>query len=217
MSWTAPVVCALSTLVVGLVAVVSEVEVRLPGNHKGYEPEQPIEFSHRVHAGELEMDCLACHYGAESSRHAGIPTADVCMGCHLHVTAGFDVWLQEKQAAEAEEREPKRIVSPALQELYDVLGLDAELKPDPAKEAQPIAWVRVHNLPDYVYFDHRVHVARGLACEQCHGPVRSMERVRQEEDLSMGWCVECHRTNPAEPEGGEEAPHVSIDCVRCHY
>ena len=80
----------------------------------------------------------------------------------------------------------------------------------------PIEWVRVHNIPDFVYFDHRVHVARGLACETCHGPVQSMERVRQFSSLSMGWCVDCHRSHPAEP-GGSEEDHVSIDCAACHY
>ena len=81
--------------------------------------------------------------------------------------------------------------------------------------------MRVHQLPDYVYFDHRVHVARDLACEQCHGPVQSMERVRQHADLSMGWCMDCHRLTPADaaaaPAVTPDGAHVSIDCARCHY
>jgi len=217
MSWTAPVAFAVCTFVVGAVAVLSEATVRLPGNHQGYEPPQPIQFSHRLHAAEVGMDCLACHYGAETSRHAGIPSPDLCMGCHKHVTAGFDVMLAEKQAAEAEGREPEVIISPALQTLYDHLALDEKLEPIPGQDPRPIEWVRVHKVPDFVYFDHRAHVTRGLACEQCHGPVQSMERIRQEFSLSMGWCMDCHRTTPAAPEAGADSAHVSVDCMRCHY
>ena len=222
MSWTAPTAFAACTLAIGLGAIFADSGIRLPGDHQGYEPEQPIHFSHRVHAGELGMDCLACHWGAETSRHAGVPPLRHCMGCHQHVTADFDTLLEEKLAATAEEREPRVIVSDELRKLYDALALDAELKPDPDGSPQPVEWVRVHKLPDYVYFDHRVHVTRGLACEQCHGPVASMERIRQESDLSMGWCMDCHRTSPAElvttaSGAGATADHVSVDCVRCHY
>ncbi len=221
MSWTAPLAFAGCVLCIGMGVVVAESDVRLPGNNQGYEPEQPIHFSHRVHAGELGMDCLACHFAAEQSRHAGIPSLDVCMGCHTHVTSGFDAVLEERDVAKAEGREPRRIVSPELRKLYDAMGLDDDLEPIPGAEAKPIEWVRVHGIADYVYFDHRVHVARDLACEQCHGPVQSMERVRQESDLSMGWCIDCHRASPAEPGAvgmvGAEPKHVSIDCVRCHY
>lgn len=221
MSWTAPIACAVCTLALGVGAIVAESDVRLPGNDRGYEPVQPIAYSHRIHAGELQIDCLACHYGAERSRRAGVPPAEVCMGCHLHVTAPFDTILEERELAAAEEREPNRIVSAELQKLYDAMGLGDDLLPDPSKERRPIEWVRVHRLPDYVYFDHRVHVARDLACEQCHGPVQSMERVRQHSDLSMGWCMDCHRQTPADataaPALTPDGEHVSIDCARCHY
>ncbi len=209
---------ALCALALGLAAVIAESDVRPIGLHTGYEPVQPVRYSHRLHAGELGMDCLACHVGAETSRHAGIPGADVCMGCHAQVTAGFDAVLAEREAAEAEGREPRRIVSAELRKLYDAVGLDAELRPDPARTPQPIAWLRVHDLPDFVYFDHRPHVARGLACQQCHGPVQTMERVRQFADLSMGWCVNCHRQSAADAAApGAAAPHVSTDCARCHF
>jgi len=218
MSWAAPLAFAGCTLALGLAAIVAESDLRAPGNHRGYEPVQPIAYSHRVHAGELGIDCLHCHYGAESSRHAGIPPAEVCMECHAHVTSAFDAVLEEREAAEAEGREPRRIVSAELRKLYDALGLDDELRPDATRERKPIEWVRVHRLPDHAYFDHRVHVARDLACEQCHGPVRSMERVRQDSDLSMGWCIDCHRSTPSDPAAGVgSAEHVSIDCARCHY
>ncbi len=222
-----------AVLVFGLGAVIAESQFRLPGNEQGYAPEQPIRYSHRLHAGELGMDCLACHYGAERSRHAGIPSPDVCMACHKHVTASSDVTIAEKQLAVEEGRDPVVIVSPELRKLYDAMGLGEDLEPDPSKTPTPIAWVRVHSLPDHVYFDHRVHVARGLACQQCHGPVQTMERVRQVETMSMGWCIECHRASPADANApaptdeaiaagsqsasGDEIRHVSIDCARCHY
>lgn len=221
MSWFAPAVCAGCVLVLGAGVILAESRVRLPGDHQGYEPEQPIRFSHRIHAGELSIDCRFCHHRAESSRHAGIPNADLCMGCHTNVTAAFDAVLQEKKAAESEGREPRRVVSPELRKLYDAVGLGDDLKPDPTRTPRPVEWVRVHQLPDHAYFDHRVHVARDLACELCHGPVRSMERIRQESDLSMGWCIDCHRRQPREPDAlrtpAEGGAHVSIDCARCHY
>ncbi len=221
MSWTAPLAFAGCTLALGLGAILAESEFRLPGNHRGYEPEQPIRYSHRVHAGDLQMNCLACHFAAETGRHAGIPPASVCMGCHAHVTASHDAVLEERALAEAEGREPRRIVSDELRKLYDAVGLGDDLQPDPSRTPKPIEWVRVHQIPDYVYFDHSIHVARDLACEQCHGSVRSMERVRQDSDLSMGWCMDCHRRTAAEPDGpspeASGGTHVSVDCARCHY
>jgi len=210
----------LVTLGFGGVAVVASSTTHLPGNHQDYAPEQPIHYSHRLHAGELGIDCQYCHSGARRSRHAGVPSASVCMNCHRVVTSNFDAVLAEKAAAEAAGREPRRVVSDALRPLYRALGLGDDLAPDPALTPTPIAWVRVHQLPDFVWFDHRVHVARGLACEQCHGPVGSMERMRQFADLSMGWCLACHRATPKDPlrsEVGAGAEHVSTDCASCHF
>ena len=218
MSWTAPLAMGACAFVLGTVAIVADSDVRLAGDHQGYAPEQPIHFSHRIHAGELGIDCRFCHTGAESSRHAGVPPTSTCMGCHAHVTSGFDAVLEERAKAKAEGREPVRVVSTELRKLYDAVGLDENLEPVPDRAPNPVEWVRVHNVPDHVYFDHRVHVARGLACEQCHGPVASMERIRQHETLSMGWCIDCHRESPRTTGSVEEgAPHVSIDCARCHY
>ena len=202
-------------LLIGTVVLAQVTDVRLPGNHQGYEPKQPIAYSHRLHAGELSIDCQYCHYGAESSRHAGIPSASVCMNCHNTLTAGFDVVLQERDLAQKEGREPERIVSAELRKLYDALGLDEDLQPT-GQPGKPIEWVRVHNIPDFVYFDHRVHVAREIACETCHGPVQSMEHIRQFSDLSMGWCVDCHRQNAA-VAGGPPEEHASTDCASCHF
>ena len=202
-------------LVLGAVVIAQSTQVRLPGNHQGYEPIQPIAYSHRLHAGELGIDCQYCHYAADSSRHAGIPSASICMNCHKTTTAGFDAVLQERALAEQEGREPEQIVSPELRKLYDALGLDEDLNPT-GEAGVPIEWVRVHNMPDFVYFDHRVHVARNIACETCHGPVQGMERIRQFSDLSMGWCIDCHRSSPRTP-GGPAEEHVSTDCASCHF
>jgi hypothetical protein len=230
---------AATTVLVGGAAALFPGGLRGVGNHAGFAPAQPIAFSHRLHAGELEIQCLYCHGGAERSRHAGIPEASLCMNCHRLVTAPRDSVLEEQIAAKAAGREPRPIVSAELAKLYGALGLDSKLEPDPALVPRPIEWTRVHRLPDFVYFDHRPHVLRGLACETCHGPVQSMERVRQESDLSMGWCVNCHRQYGVEPSaavgsavttsspegvtGLESEPPsvrpvpVSTDCASCHF
>lgn len=214
----------LSSFALGAVVITLESDVRTAGDHSGYAPDQPIAYSHRLHAGELQIPCLYCHYGAQTSRHAGIPSATVCMTCHKSVTAGFDAQLAERQAAEAENRDPQALQSPELRKLYDSLALDAQLDPIAGREPTPIAWQRVHAAPDFVYFDHRAHVTRGVACESCHGPVQAMERVRQESTLSMGWCVACHRASPSAvgaaagaPDGPRVEQHVSTDCISCHY
>jgi hypothetical protein len=208
----------------GLVAVAGSTSWQPLNVHTGYAPEQPIAYSHRLHAGELGIDCLYCHYGARTSRHAGIPPSSLCMNCHATVSTGFDALLEERELAAAQDREARRLVSPDIQALYTAMGLDAELEPTGAGPT-PIPWVRVHNLPDFVAFDHSVHVARGLACQSCHGAVQTMERVRQESDLSMGWCVNCHRSQGLEPAMGTSPDgarlatpdHVSTDCAVCHY
>jgi hypothetical protein len=177
---------------------------RLPGNQQGYEPDQPIAFSHRLHAGELQISCVYCHSGAEQGPHAGLPATNVCMNCHKSVTASFGRLRNDPKAVSAE-----------LRKLFDSYGLDDNLKRDVTK-AKPIPWVRVHNLPDFACFDHRAHVNAGVACQKCHGAVEAMERVRQVESLSMGWCVNCHRDANAHGVGGKKV-NASLDCAACHY
>lgn len=128
----------------------------------GYEPVQPVAYSHALHAGELGIDCRYCHTNVETSAHALVPPTQTCLNCHTQIAAQSAKILPLKQSVAS--------------------GL-------------PIAWVRVHDLPDYVYFDHSAHVSRGVGCVSCHGRVDRMERVQQVERLSMGWCLECHR-NP---------------------
>jgi len=191
--------------------------LRLPGNQQGYEPAQPIAYSHRLHAGELQIPCLYCHSGALRSRNAGIPAASVCMNCHRLVTAARATTRAEEKQAEAEHRKPRRVVAPELQKLYDALGLGPDLKPDPQRTARPIAWVRIHQLPAFAEFDHRPHVAAGVACQKCHGPIETMERVRQFETLSMGWCVNCHRAGVPAPDQPGGVKVASTDCSVCHH
>jgi len=185
-----------------------------PGNQEGYMPQQPIAFSHKQHAGDLGISCLYCHFSAVKSPHAGIPPASLCMNCHRLVTNSWEVTKTELDAARQADRPPKRIVSPELQKLYDALGLNDQLQPDAGKKTKPISWVKVHNLPQYTRFDHRPHVNGGVACQECHGPVQTMDVLRQSASLSMGWCVQCHKDHK---EIGGKKVSPSTDCTTCHY
>jgi hypothetical protein len=129
----------------------------------GYSPEQPVPFSHAVHAGELGLDCRYCHNTVEYAAHAAVPPTATCMGCHTAIKA------------QSEKLEPIRSSSAT---------------------GMPVSWIRVHDLPDYVYFDHSAHLTAGVSCVECHGRVDRMEEVHQVSELSMGWCLDCHR-NPA--------------------
>jgi nitrate reductase gamma subunit len=188
----------------------------LPGNQQGYEPVQPIAFSHRLHAGELQVSCLYCHGDAARGRHAGIAAASVCMNCHRFVTAPARDVRTEVDLAREEKRPPRTIISPELAKLYAALALDEKMQPDPRRSPEPIRWVRVHNLPAFTRFNHEAHVSAGVECRQCHGPVETMERARQVEDLSMGWCVQCHREANRNGVAGREV-HPSNDCTTCHH
>jgi hypothetical protein len=206
-------------LAAGLLASATALGVHLrdyawPGNQEGYAPVQPIAFSHKLHAGTLEINCLYCHFAAAKGPHAGIPPAGLCMNCHRLVTASSDVTHDEAEKARQANRPPQRIISEDLKKLYTALGLNDELQPDPGKQPEPIRWVRVHHLPDYTRFDHRAHVTARVACQECHGPVETLEVMRQASDLSMGWCVRCHREH-RDVDGRKIAP--STDCAVCHY
>jgi hypothetical protein len=190
--------------------------IPLLGENEGYEPQQPIAYSHLLHAGELKIDCQYCHYGASDSRHAGVPPLDVCMNCHKFITAPLGKIRAEMALAKKEKRAPQRIVSPEIQKIYDALGLDERMAKDLKKAAKPMSWVKVYDLPDYVRFDHRRHVNVGVDCQDCHGQVETMERVRQVGTLSMGWCVNCHRDNTGKVLKGQRML-PSNDCISCHY
>jgi hypothetical protein len=203
-----------AALAVSLVTLVAA--LRLPGDNQGYEPAQPIAYSHRLHAGSLKIECMYCHSSADKSRHAGIPAMNVCMNCHGRVTASLAAVKQEQMEAAQQQRPAKPVISAELRKLYDAMALDADLSPKPGQAARPIAWKRIHKLPDFVYFDHRAHITAAVGCQQCHGPVETMERVRQYETLSMGWCVNCHRDVNEAGVAGKQV-NASTDCVTCHY
>lgn len=189
---------------------------RLPADQQGYEPVQPVAYSHRLHAGELQIQCLYCHFGAAQSRHAGIPSGSICLNCHTQVRSSFGAVRQEDEVATREKRSPRAVVSSEIGKLYTELGLDTATLPSAAAITKSIAWTRVHRLPDFVYFDHRAHVTVGVTCQTCHGPVETMERMRQFSSLSMGWCVNCHRDAAERGINGKRV-NASTDCATCHY
>ncbi len=206
-----------TALVFSLAVLVTQLSaLHIPGNQQDYQPPQPIAFSHRLHAGEMQIACLYCHAGAESSRHAGIPAASTCMNCHKFVTAPLGALRQEDQFANKEHRRARQIVSPEIQKIYDALALNAQMAPDPQKTPQPIQWTRIYRLPDFAYFNHSAHVNAGVECQKCHGPVETMEHLRQVPDLTMGWCVNCHRSATQNGIAGKPV-RASIDCSTCHY
>ncbi len=208
----------LIALVTGTIIYARSVNINLPGNNQGFAPEQPIAFSHRLHAGDLQIDCLYCHTGADKSRHAGTPAASICMNCHKFVTASWEQNQIEEQAAQDEKRDLKIPVSDELRKLYAAVGFDTEkMKYDKNLVGKPIEWTRIHSLPAFTFFDHRRHVNADVTCQQCHGAVESMEKVSQENDLSMGWCVNCHRDVNNGIIADFPGKHPSTNCAACHY
>lgn len=166
------------------------------GRQKNYQPEQPIFYSHKVHAGTNQISCLYCHGGAQDSKHAGIPAVNVCMNCHKAI--------DHYEGPDKLEREDGTAVNGTaeIQKLYAYAGWDPVAKkykadnngdgiPDGAK---PVEWIKIHNLPDHVFFDHSQHIKVGKQqCQTCHGNIQEMPEVYQFADLSMGWCINCHR------------------------
>ena len=175
-----------------LLGAVTARELSRVGLRQGYQPVQPIAFSHRLHAGENKVPCLYCHFGATRSRHAGVPPAAVCMNCHALLA-----------------RE-----TPEIRKLKDAV-----------EQGRPLAWVKVHSLPDFVYFNHSQHVLASVDCAECHGAVQQMNEVYQTAPLTMGWCLECHErqrvgaavTPVAARPGQGQPPLGGLDCGKCHY
>ena len=157
------------------------------GRQKDYQPQQPIFFSHRVHAGLNQISCLLCHGNAWESRHATVPSPNVCMNCHMAIN---DYHGERLQRADGSPVDPQG----EIDKLYSYTGYDPQ-KGKYTRPGHPIEWIKVHNLPDLVYFNHSQHVRVGkVQCQTCHGPIQEMDEVKQFADLSMGWCVNCHRT-----------------------
>ncbi|HQY11864.1 MAG: c-type cytochrome [Ferruginibacter sp.] len=166
------------------------------GRQHNYQPEQPIFYSHKVHAGTNQISCLYCHGGAQDSKQASIPSVNVCMNCHKSISKyeGPDVLVRENGTAVDGTAE--------IQKLYAYAGWNPATKtynPDKNGDGMPdgsktIEWVKVHNLPDHVYFNHSQHIKVGKQqCQTCHGNIQEMPEVYQFTNLSMGWCINCHR------------------------
>ena len=198
------------------------------GIDQGYEPIQPIAFSHKIHAGDNKIDCQYCHSSAKHSKTSGIPTANVCMNCH-------------KSISEVAENTTKGDMGKAkldleIQKIYDAVGWDSEnFKYKENYEVKPIEWVRVHNLPDFAYYNHSQHVTvAGIACQKCHGPVEEMDDMRQHAPLTMNWCIDCHQDTEVNMDNKyytqihKELKKTGVDkatiaelggkeCGKCHY
>ncbi|WP_372775728.1 cytochrome c3 family protein [Mangrovibacterium sp.] len=203
-----PVLVLLASL--GYQGKVLQEEATKLGRSQDYAPDQPIKFSHKVHAGDNQIDCMYCHHTAEDSKSAGIPAMNLCMNCHVIVREG----------THSGKFEIAKIV-------------------DAVENNKPVEWVRLHNLPDHVYFSHAQHVGVAeIDCQKCHGQVEEMDIMRQDSDLSMGWCVSCHReTDVKFKENGYYETFMKLheemeigdlksvkaediganDCMRCHY
>jgi len=193
-----------------IITEITVVEAQNLGRQPGYEPDQPILFSHKIHAGDNQIDCKYCHTTATESKHAGIPSVDLCMNCHTAVRNGRNTGTEE------------------IAKIYSAI-----------ETGKPIKWIKVHNLPDHSYFNHAQHVSAGkVQCESCHGDVKTMDRIRQVQQLSMGWCIDCHRQTEVQfTENGYYQKFVKLheelksgkrtritvedvggtECSKCHY
>lgn len=208
------------------------------GRQQNYQPEQPIFYSHKVHAGVNQINCLYCHAGAEKSRHAMVPSPNICMNCHKQINE----YTGKEKLVTAEGKEVNG--TEEIQKLYKYAGWDPEKKEyirdaNGNVVAHPIAWTKIHNLPDHVYFNHSQHVKVGkVQCQRCHGDIQNMDEVYQFAPLSMGWCVNCHRQTKVqfadnkyysifekyheEMKAGKRTDVTVQDiggteCMKCHY
>tara|TARA_R110000868_G_scaffold193823_1_gene439051 strand:+ start:2238 stop:3557 length:1320 start_codon:yes stop_codon:yes gene_type:complete len=198
------------------------------GVDQGYEPIQPIHYSHRIHAGDNEINCKYCHSAARVSKNSGIPSLNVCMNCHKNIS--------EVAESTATPEYSKAFYDEQIQKLYTAVGWDKATQSYTGK-TQPVKWVRIHNLPDFVYFNHSQHVTvAGIECQTCHGPVETYEIQKQFAPLTMGWCINCHRKTDVKMEGNDYYTKIhkelskkygvdkltaaqmgGLECGKCHY
>lgn len=199
------------------------------GVDQGYMPIQPIHYSHKIHAGANEIECKYCHSSARVSKHSGIPSLNVCMNCHRNIA-------EYNGEEDLENGYTKDFYTNEIKKLYAAVGWDEENQ-QYTGETQPVKWVRIHNLPDFVYFNHAQHVEVGeIACQKCHGPVEEMEIMYQYSPLTMGWCINCHRETNVKVEDNEYYTKIhealskkygvekltvaqmgGLECGKCHY
>ena len=199
------------------------------GIDQGYMPVQPIHYSHKIHSGANQIECKYCHSSARVSKHSGIPSLNVCMNCHKNIAeyAGEE---------DLENGYTKDFYTKEIKKLYDAVGWDEENQAYTGK-TKPVKWVRIHNLPDFVYFNHAQHVqVGGIECQTCHGPVEEMEVMYQHSSLTMGWCINCHRESNVKLKDNEYYTKIheelsrkygveeltvaqmgGLECGKCHY
>lgn len=198
------------------------------GVDQEYAPIQPIHYSHKIHAGDNGIDCKYCHSSARNSKHSGIPSLNVCMNCHKNIS--------EVAETTATPEYSKSFYDAEIQKLYDAVGWD-KANQKYTGITKPVKWVRIHNLPDFAYFNHAQHVTvAGIECQTCHGPVEEYEIMKQFAPLTMGWCVDCHRKTEVKlkDNGYYEKIHKELatkygvnkltaaqmgglECGKCHY
>jgi mono/diheme cytochrome c family protein len=198
------------------------------GVDQNYEPIQPIHYSHRIHAGSNGINCKYCHSSARVSKNSGIPSLNVCMNCHKNIAEVSDTTATPEHS--------KAFYDGEIQKLYTAVGWDQSTQKYTGK-TQPVKWIRVHNLPDFVYFNHSQHVTvAGVECQTCHGPVQTYEVMKQFSPLTMGWCIDCHRKTDVKIEGNEYYTKIheelskkygvnkltaaqmgGLECGKCHY
>lgn len=196
--------------------------------NQGYQPVQPIHYSHKIHAGDNQIDCNFCHSSARRSATAGIPSLNVCMNCHITIS--------EVSEETASEEYSKEFYDGEIAKLYEAVGWDPE-NMRYTGETKPVKWIRIHNLPDFAYFNHAQHVTvAGIDCQTCHGDVENMEIMEQHAPLTMGWCIQCHRDTNVKMEGNEYYAKIheelskkygverltvaelgGMECGKCHY
>ncbi len=199
------------------------------GVDQGYMPVQPIHYSHKIHAGANQIECKYCHSSARVSKHSGIPALNVCMNCHKNIA-------EYNGEEDLENGYTKDFYTNEIKKLYAAVGWDEENQRYTG-ETQPVKWVRIHNLPDFVYFNHAQHVQVGqIECQTCHGPVEEMEVMYQYSPLTMGWCINCHRETNVKVESNEYYAKIheelskkygvekltvaqmgGLECGKCHY
>lgn len=199
------------------------------GVDQGYAPVQPLHFSHKIHGGDNLIDCNYCHSSARKSKHSGIPSLNVCMNCHKMIS-------EYNGVEDVEKGYTKEFYTNEIKKLYEAVGWDENTQSYTGEE-KPVKWVRIHNLPDFAYFNHSQHVTvAGIACQTCHGPVEEMEIMSQFSPLTMGWCITCHRDTNVDLKGNEYYKKIhdelskkygvdqltiaemgGLECGKCHY
>lgn len=199
------------------------------GVDQGYMPVQPIHYSHKIHAGANKIECKYCHSSVRVSKHSGIPSLNVCMNCHKNIS-------EYNGEEDIENGYDKEFYTKEIKKLYAAVGWDENNQVYTGK-TQPVKWVRIHNLPDHVYFNHAQHVEVGkIECQKCHGPVEDMEIMYQHSPLTMGWCLNCHKESNIDLKGNEYYTKIheelsnkygvekltiaqmgGLECGKCHY